>query len=650
MRKTYFSVITAILLCMLLPLSAFAAGLGDVDGNGKITSADARIALRIAARVVTPDYDMALRADINEDQKISASDARTILRIAAKLQEAPTEGPEVTLPPPPTTEAPATQAPVTQAPITEIPTTEAPKTEAPSTEAPTTENPTTEAPTTEAPTTEAPTTEAPTTEEPTTAEPTTAEPTTAEPTTAEPTTEETTDPVAPLPTEPGALTPKQIYNIAKGYTVEIIVEGHDDYYGDYKAMGSGFYISADGKLITNYHVIDGAKKITVKHYDDTEYEVNVIEAYDKNSDLALLRVEGVKDITPAVLSKQKPETGDVIYTLGSSLGLTGTFTQGIISNAARVDSGFNPTMTYIQFDAAVTNGNSGGPLINDRGEVIGVNDWGYTEGQNLNFAIPVSYIDELYVNPVTLEDFAGGKDMNASSNPDAPRFTGVVRTDGSEANVRPHTPASMLFLVSNTSDLEAICASELVIEGAPENVTVAPSGWFYTEDSYGNTIPACVIMMWADEPVDAVKITMHVAEAPEMRAEFTLTVSEGGSADYFGFSGTPDFGAFAEKSPSDFTMTTTVVYFGEEYTVSTPPTFTYDNVSASLLNDYLTVLEDAGFTLYSSGLVSLGSTQYVYNDPNDEYQMAVTATRVPFRGYTVEIQLTHVYNTDNLEL
>ena len=176
MKTKLISVI--LVLTMLLLSAAVLANaestvkLGDINGDGKITSTDARLALRAAAQIDVLTADQFKAADTDFNGRITATDARAILRAAAQidtLPEIPTE---------------ATSEATTEA-TTEAPTTEA-TTEAPTTEATTTEEPTTEEPTTEAPTTEEPTTEAPTTEEPTTEEPTTEEPTTEEPTTEEP--------------------------------------------------------------------------------------------------------------------------------------------------------------------------------------------------------------------------------------------------------------------------------------------------------------------------------------------------------------------------------------------------------------------------------------------------------------------------------
>ena len=197
---------------------------GDVNGEGKVNSSDARLALRASARIETLEGPFFAAADINGDGKLKSNDARAVLRIAAKLDSitdeilrnaAKNENPskeeisttEAATTDEPTTAAPTTDEPTTAAPTTEKPTTAAPTTEKPTTEAPTTDEPTTAAPATEEPTTAAPATEEPTTEAPATEEPTTEAPATEEPTTAAPATEEPTTP-APATEEPTTAAPE----------------------------------------------------------------------------------------------------------------------------------------------------------------------------------------------------------------------------------------------------------------------------------------------------------------------------------------------------------------------------------------------------------------------------------------------------------
>lgn len=201
MKKSFICIFIAFVMMFLLNIVSYAGYLGDVNNDGKITAADARIILRVSAKLDKLDNEKLAVADMNSDGKITASDARTVLRMSAKLdklQEITTKADEaqtttelvtnMTTTTETTTEVLTTEELTTEEPTTEEPTTEEPTTEEPTTEESTTEEPTTEEPTTEAPTTEEPTTEEPTTEEPTTEEPTTEEPTTEEPTTEEPVT------------------------------------------------------------------------------------------------------------------------------------------------------------------------------------------------------------------------------------------------------------------------------------------------------------------------------------------------------------------------------------------------------------------------------------------------------------------------------
>jgi len=151
-------------------------------------------------------------------------------------------------------------------------------------------------------------------------------------------------------------------------------------------LGSGFFIEK-GILATNYHVIEDASSITVKLTTGKEYKVTTILGYDKEKDLALLSVPNAG--TPLTLSRYAPKTGETAYAIGNPLGLDNTFSTGIISNSSRVIEKVN----YIQTDTAISPGNSGGPLLNEFGEVIGINTMQTKEGQNLNFAVNIT---ELY--------------------------------------------------------------------------------------------------------------------------------------------------------------------------------------------------------------------------------------------------------------
>ncbi len=138
-----------------------------------------------------------------------------------------------------------------------------------------------------------------------------------------------------------------------------------------KGQGSGFFISADGYIVTNNHVVDGADMITVKQSDGTELSAELVGT-DAKTDLALLKVEGTGFAHVAFGDSDKAEVGQWVVTVGAPFGLGGSATAGIVSARGR-DIGAGPYDDFLQIDAPINSGNSGGPVFNLAGEVIGVN-------------------------------------------------------------------------------------------------------------------------------------------------------------------------------------------------------------------------------------------------------------------------------------
>jgi serine protease Do len=136
-------------------------------------------------------------------------------------------------------------------------------------------------------------------------------------------------------------------------------------------QGSGFFISADGYAVTNNHVVEGADKVEVTTDDGKTYKAKVIGT-DSRTDVALIKVEGGSNFPFAKLSDAQPRIGDWVLAVGNPFGLGGTVTAGIVSARGR-DIGSGPYDDFIQIDAPVNKGNSGGPAFNTEGDVIGVN-------------------------------------------------------------------------------------------------------------------------------------------------------------------------------------------------------------------------------------------------------------------------------------
>jgi serine protease Do len=163
------------------------------------------------------------------------------------------------------------------------------------------------------------------------------------------------------------------------------------------SLGSGFIVSEDGYVVTNDHVVDKGQSVTVILDDGTEYEAKVV-GVDEKTDLALLKINSPdRDFTYVRFSDDNPRVGDWVVAVGNPFGLGGTVTAGIVSASGR-DIGSGPYDDFIQIDAAVNRGNSGGPAFNLKGEVIGVNTAIFSpSGGNVGiaFAIPASSAERI---------------------------------------------------------------------------------------------------------------------------------------------------------------------------------------------------------------------------------------------------------------
>ncbi len=188
-------------------------------------------------------------------------------------------------------------------------------------------------------------------------------------------------------------TAQEIYEKISGATVKVFSY---DKNGKQFSSGSGFVVTNDGKLITNFHVIDGAYTVKVKFYSGEFYNVTNILGYDKNNDVAVIKI--TKNTEEYLnISNEKVKTGDTVYALGSPLGVENIFSQGIVSRESISVNGID----CIAFTAPISPGNSGGPLVNTKGEVVGINSMYMPDGQNLNFAISIEKVIALNLDTPT---------------------------------------------------------------------------------------------------------------------------------------------------------------------------------------------------------------------------------------------------------
>ena len=380
------------------------------------------------------------------------------------------------------------------------------------------------------------------------------------------------------------LSSKEIYKKASAYTFEIQVSTQE-----YSAIGSGFAISSDGLIVTNYHVIQNADTIQVFDLQGKEYPVKQVVAVDRKVDLAILRVDG--KLTAATLNTVDYETGDTVYTLGSSNGYTGTFANGVISNAAVDLPDFNPYVTYVQTSAPISGGNSGGPLIDERGRVVGVNTLTDDEGQNLNFAIPSSYILAMDRSaPMTVEEFS-----QAEFNYRDIDFAFGERS----VNLRPGAVACFVMDVVSRQDytLEVSSSSDQLQPVLVVNQMMGYAG----------------LHVIANGPCENAVVTVSFKEAPDIKVEITVTVSDAGTTEYIGTLGTPDFGAVTGVAPSAESFTD--IYPYDVMTYSGNKLLRKYKSASAVREAYEAALFEAGFTLAGQETELLGSyVTYTYTN------------------------------------
>src|SRR5918994_1727599 len=254
-----------------------------------------------------------------------------------------------------------------------------------------------------------------------------------------------------------------VYRAARDAVVEITVTGavEETPFGggeQQRGQGSGFVLDKEGHVVTNQHVVDDAQSLNVTMRDGSRYDATVVGS-DPSTDLAVIKVDApASKLTPLELGDSAAvRVGDAVIAIGSPFGLDGTVTTGIVSALGReVEAPNNFAIDdTIQTDAAINHGNSGGPLLNLRGQVIGVNAQIRSESggnDGVGFAIPSNTVKEIagrlisggVVEHAYLGVASATIDSAAADALDLPR--GAMVTE-----VRPATPAARAALKAATA-------------------------------------------------------------------------------------------------------------------------------------------------------------------------------------------------------
>jgi hypothetical protein len=201
---------------------------------------------------------------------------------------------------------------------------------------------------------------------------------------------------------------------ANGSVVSIVMS---DKKGDPIAQGSGFLISKDGRVVTNYHVIKSGSSAIVKLPNGTIFRVDGVLASDKNRDVAIIKAHGSDFKTLTLGDSDRLQIGEEVVAIGSPLSLESTVSNGIVSGIRIVEEEGGK---FVQITAPISPGSSGGPLFNMAGEVVGITTSHLQGGENLNFAVPISYakllvnsISKVYALPDEAEEVEGTASANA---------------------------------------------------------------------------------------------------------------------------------------------------------------------------------------------------------------------------------------------
>ncbi|HNX58083.1 MAG TPA: trypsin-like peptidase domain-containing protein [Spirochaetota bacterium] len=258
------------------------------------------------------------------------------------------------------------------------------------------------------------------------------------------------------------------------------------------SLGSGFVISEDGFILTNFHVVAPAGRIVdmiTVIIENVSYKAEV-RGYDARLDIALLKVEAKKALKPVYLgNSDEVKVGDWAIAIGNPFGLSKSFTVGVVSATGRKDVS-NDRESYLQTDAAINPGNSGGPLINIKGEVIGINRMIYSQSggyMGIGFAIPINRVKD------SLEKMKSGKSVKKGTisanllgmTPDLAYQLGWEYQIGVVVqNVKPRGAADnagikrgdVLYSVEGNeiSDVDELIQA---IENTPVGTTVSFLGW-----------------------------------------------------------------------------------------------------------------------------------------------------------------------------
>jgi hypothetical protein len=231
---------------------------------------------------------------------------------------------------------------------------------------------------------------------------------------------------------------KDIPTITKESTGAVVLVIASDKEGKDVSQGSGFLVSKDGRVITNYHVVENASTAIIKFDNGAFYSVAGLLVGDEANDVAILKADGKNFPTLALGDSGRVQVGEEVVAIGNPLSLETTVSNGIISAKRQLGPSDNSEDEVLQITAPISPGSSGGPLFNMRGEVIGITTFQITNGQNLNFAIPINLAKRLLADTnLEVGELPGARQNKIDLSLSKPRAPRVVASQTPNSEIFP---------------------------------------------------------------------------------------------------------------------------------------------------------------------------------------------------------------------
>ena len=260
-----------------------------------------------------------------------------------------------------------------------------------------------------------------------------------------------------------------IAKTANGVIVSIITSDKD---GKPVAQGTGFLVSKDGRIVTNYHVIKGASSAIVKLPDGAFYDVDGVVAFDKARDLAVIKAHGQNFRVVTLGNSDRVQVGEEIVAIGSPLSLESTVSSGIVSGIRTIKEEGGK---FLQITAPISPGSSGGPLFNMAGEVVGITTLYLKGGENLNFAIPVNDAKLLLATGSKVQDFPSTQVETHKTVPEI--------LDWIQRHLEPIKSNTVEVLYGVSTPISETSSFEISFEGCQVTVT-----WHFNDDFHNGII------------------------------------------------------------------------------------------------------------------------------------------------------------------